>query len=91
MPLRTRNSLLFVTSLALLFCALPLFQFHCLDCGQIGWYFYSGRHVCAAIVERCGQKGPQGLGLLCRTQFRLWVYAICTGLIGYLVFTLTRL
>lgn len=89
--LHTRNALLFVTAVGVLFGALALFQFHCLDCGQIGWYVYSGNHACPSVVQRCRQEARSGPGLRPRTQFILWVYAICTALLGYVLFILTRL
>jgi hypothetical protein len=89
--LRTRNALLFVAAIFLFFCALSLFQFYCLDCGRVGWYLYSGRHVCPAVVERCGREHQPRIGVRPRTQFLLWLYAIFAGLLGYAVFTLTRL
>jgi hypothetical protein len=89
--IRSRNAMLFGAACGLLFCALPLFQFHCLDCGAVGWYLHSGRHVCPSIARRCVQGGPVRSGLRARTQFLLWIYALCIGLLGYAVFTVTRL
>jgi hypothetical protein len=89
--IRTRNVMVFGAACGLLFCALPLFQFHCLDCGAVGWYLRSGRHVCPSIARRCGQGGQSRPGLGARTQFLLWIYALCIGLLGYAVFTVTRL
>ncbi|MGC8641663.1 MAG: hypothetical protein ACP5XB_17490 [Isosphaeraceae bacterium] len=89
--LRTRNVFLFVAAIFLFSCGLLLFQFHCLDCGQLGWYVYSRRHVCPAVVERCGQEHQPRIGVRPRTQFLLWIYALCAGLLGYAAFMLTRL
>jgi hypothetical protein len=89
--LRTRNVFLFVAALGLLVCALPLFQFHCLDCGAVGWYASSGRHACPAVVDRCGRAAPMRAGVRPKTQFLFWVYALWAGLVGYAVVLLMRL
>jgi hypothetical protein len=40
-----------ITALGIL-VALPLLQFHCLDCGKTGWFYHGRRHLCPRIIER---------------------------------------
>jgi hypothetical protein len=87
----TRNVLLFLAAIGVLFLAFLLFRFQCLDCGDSGWYYQSGRHACAAIAERCGNGGARSAGMRPRTQYLLWVYTIVAGVIGYGVFLLAHL
>lgn len=89
--LRTLNVLLFIAALGLLGCATVLFQFHCLDCGKVGWYLHSGRHVCPAVVLRCTDQHHQKAGLRHRTQYLIWIYALGIGLLGYALFSVLRL
>lgn len=88
--LRTRNVVLFCTAVGVLFLSLLLIQFHCRDCGATGWYLHSGKHACAATVERWRQNlSASGLGA--RTQLLIWTYVLVFGLLGYAVVKLARL
>ena len=89
--LRTRNVFLFGTAVGVLFLSLLLIQFHCRDCGATGWYLHAGNHACAAVVARWRQNLSARSGLRARTQLLIWAYVMVFGLLGYAVFTLSRM
>jgi hypothetical protein len=89
--LRTRNVVLFCTAVGVLFLSLLLIQFHCRDCGATGWYLHASRHACAAVVARWRRKVLPRSGLRARTQLLIWSYIMVFGLLGYVVFALSRL
>lgn len=88
--LRTRNVFLFCAAVGVLFLSLLLIQFHCRDCGATGWYLHAGKHACPAVVTRWRQN-LSASGLRVRTQLLIWAYAVAFGLIGYVVFALSRM
>ncbi|MGZ3433440.1 MAG: hypothetical protein ACXWN0_17105 [Isosphaeraceae bacterium] len=89
--LLTRNVVLFCTAVGVLFLSLLLIQFHCRDCGTTGWYLHSSRHACAAVVARWRQNVLARSGLRARTQLLIWSYVMVFSLLGYAVFTLSRM
>ena len=89
--LRTRNVVLFCTAVGVLFLSLLLIQFHCRDCGTTGWYLHASRHACAAVVARWRQNVLARSGLRARTQLLIWSYVMVFRLLGYAVFTLSRM
>ena len=89
--LRTRNLALFGTGVGVLFLSLLLIQFHCRDCGATGWYLHASRHACAAVVARWRQNVLARAGWSARTQLLVWSYVMVFGLLGYAVFTLSRM
>lgn len=89
--LRTRNVVLFGIGVGVLFLSLLLIQFHCRDCGATGWYLHASRHACASVVARWRQNVVARSGLRARTQLLIWSYVMVFSLLGYVVFTLSRM
>ena len=89
--LRTRNVALFGGGVGVLFLSLLLIQFHCRDCGATGWYLHASRHACAAVVARWRRNVLSRSGLRARTQLLIWTYVMVFSLLGYAVFTLSRM
>lgn len=89
--LRTRNVVLFGIGVGVLFLSLLLIQFHCRDCGATGWYLHASRHACASVVARWRQNVVARSGLRARTQLLIWSYVMIFSLLGYVVFTLSRM
>jgi hypothetical protein len=79
MSLQSRNLPLFLASIALLFASILLIQFHCLDCGAMGWGVAANRHACPPIVARWREGRPcrwriPGL----KIQLILWLYLLAS-------------
>ena len=89
--LRTRNVVLFGAAVGVLFLSLLLIQYHCRDCGATGWYLHAGNHACAAVVARWRRNLSARSGLRARTQLLIWTYVMVFGLLGYAVFSLSRM
>ncbi|QEH36644.1 hypothetical protein OJF2_52290 [Aquisphaera giovannonii] len=89
--LGTRDLWLFLASVGLFAASLPLFQFHCLDCGRIGWYLRATRHACEAVTGRYRRGEPERTRMSAQTQCLLWIYVMVGGLLVASVFALGRL
>ncbi len=67
--------------------ALPLLQFHCLDCGRTGSFYRGQRHLCPRIIERwltpfssASHHFPMP-----GTQLFLWFLALSLGAVLWLM------
>ncbi len=89
--LETRNLPLFVAAVGLLAVSLPLFRFHCRDCGVAGWFLKARFHACESIVHRyrLGEPGHALVGV--GTQLFIWIYALITLVVVASIFALGRL
>jgi hypothetical protein len=58
-------------------------QYHCLDCGQTGWYRGSRRHVCAAVQDRWTEGRTAGWFPSPAAQLWLWTIAILALMVAF--------
>jgi hypothetical protein len=89
--IRIDNLPLFGTAVLGLFIPFYLIQFHCLDCGETGWYRHARSHACAAVVvrrDRGERERFRGPGI--KTQLMIWLYVLLAGLILYFMVFRTR-
>jgi hypothetical protein len=89
--LQTRNLALFLTGIGLLFLAIPLLQFHCLDCGATGWLLRYRRHACPPVVVRWQSRESlrfRGPGVL--AQLLAWLGVLAAGIIGFVILFASR-
>jgi hypothetical protein len=82
---------LFVTGMILFVAALPLGQYHCLDCGASGWALRAARHACPAVWSRSHHPNGGWLRIpRLRTQFKLWLATVVLALVFYAILALPR-
>jgi hypothetical protein len=80
--LRIQSFTLFLAGVGLLFGALLLFQFHCLDCGSTGWLLGYRRHACPAVLARWQSRQVRrfrGPGV--KTQIVAWLVLVASALV----------
>lgn len=72
--LATRNLTLFISALIGLSVSFLFIQYHCLDCGQTGWFLRASRHVCPLRVASVSMGGEgRWSGPALSTQIKIWL------------------
>lgn len=82
--LQIRNLPLFLLSLALAVACPFLIQFHCVDCGRMGFAVRAHRHACVDIVRRMRlDEDPPFPAISIRLQVTLWTVAVAIAILMY--------
>ncbi len=83
---RSLNLVLFLSGVALALAAFCGFQYHCLDCGRIGWFLRVRNHACPPLVDRCLSSSPARTGgIRIGTQIIFWLFLVATALGIFLI------
>jgi hypothetical protein len=81
-----KNLALFIVGIGLSLVAILVVQYHCLDCGETGWFWRASGHACTAVIARRQNGGERrfrgpGLKLQLAGWFILLFGALVLGLV----------
>ncbi len=89
--LRSRDLVLFMTSIIGMVISLLIIQYHCLDCGETGWAIRARRHLCPLGALRAMNASigrPHFPTIL--AQLKIWFVIVAIGACYEILKTLIR-